>query len=430
MDKVRVRFAPSPTGYLHTGSGRTALFNWLFARHEGGEFVLRIEDTDRTRSKQEYLEEILESLKWLGLNWDGEPYFQSKRMELYSSYAKKLLDAGCAYEKDGAMHFKMPQQKLKIPDIIHGDIEFDTSLIKDQVLIKSDKTPTYNFAVVVDDADMGITHVIRGDDHISNTPKQVVIYNALGIKAPQFCHIPLILGVDRSRLSKRHGATSIRDYREEGFLPEGLVNYLCNLGWSIGDDREIFSIEDAVKAFRLENVNKTAAVFDINKLAWINSQYIRKLTPEKLLEIIIPILKKENLYKEEFNRGWLIDIIKLFQERINTTFDFIDKAGFFFKGGLEYDPEGVKKFFTAEIKGIFEKLIPRLEALSNFDTASTETAVRSLADELNLKPAKIIHPVRLATTGKTQGAGLFETLALLGKEKTLVRLNTAISKFF
>lgn len=428
-DKVRVRFAPSPTGYLHVGSGRTALFNWLFARHNGGEFILRIEDTDKARSKQEYLQEILDSLKWLGLNWDGELYFQSKRIDLYNEYAKKLLNLGAAYEKEGAIHFKMPQQKLKINDITHGDIEFDTSLIKDQVLIKSDGLPTYNFACVVDDATMEITHVIRGDDHISNTPKQVVIYNTLGIKLPKFCHIPLILGVDRSRLSKRHGAASIRDYKEEGFLPEALVNYLCLLGWSAGKDREILSIGDVIKEFSLEKITKTAAVFDINKLLWMNGEYIKKTDLVRLTDLIAAVLKEENLTKEDFDRDWLLGIVKLFQERIKTIYDFIDLAGFFFKDEIEYDPEGVKKFFTPDTKGILEKLVPRLNALKTFDVASTETVVRSLADELGIKAAKIIHPVRLAATGKTVGAGLFETVSLLGKDKTIARLNLAMTKF-
>jgi len=430
MGKVRVRFAPSPTGYLHVGSARTALFNWFFAQHQKGEFVLRIEDTDRARSKEEFLEEILDSLKWLGMNWGGEIFYQSKRMNSYDTYTKKLLDSGAAYKKEGAVHFKMPATKLKINDVIHGDIEFDTSLIKDQVLIKSDGTPTYNFACVIDDSTMGITHIIRGDDHISNTPKQVVVYNALGMTLPKFCHIPLILGVDRSRLSKRHGAASIRDYREEGFLPEALVNYLCNLGWSIGDDKEIFSVDEAIKEFKLEKVSKTAAVFDINKLAWMNGQYIKSLDSEKLLDMIIDVLKKENLYKEDLNKDWLLGIVKLFQERIRTTYDFIDVAACFFKDDLEYDPKAVKKFFTADSKNTLEKIIALFEAIDKFDITSIENAVRSLADELGIKAAKIIHPIRLAATGTTAGAGLFETLALLGKEKTIARLKTVISQFF
>lgn len=429
MNKTRVRFAPSPTGYLHIGSGRTALFNWLYARHTGGEFILRIEDTDRARSKEEFLEEILGSLKWLGMSWDGEVCFQSRRMDLYNKYAKKLLDGGFAYESEGAVHFRMPQQKLKVHDFIHGDIEFDTSLIKDQVLIKSDGTPTYNFAVVVDDADMKMTHIIRGDDHISNTPKQVVIYNALGAPLPVFCHIPLILGVDRSRLSKRHGATSIRDYKEEGFLPEALVNYLCLLGWSPGTDKELMHIEEVIKAFSLENINKTAAVFDINKLQWMNGEYIRAMDDAKLAGLIIEALKKENLLKEEFDRNWVGDIIKLFKERIRTVYDFVDAADYFFKEAIECDPDGVKKFFNKDTKPALEKLISKLEAAAVFDVQNIEAAIRSLADELGLKAAKVIHPVRLAVTGKTAGAGLFETLALLGKEKTIARLKLSLSKF-
>ena len=427
---VKVRFAPSPTGFLHVGSARTALFNWLYARRVSGKFLLRVEDTDRARSKDEFLEEILESLKWLGLDWDGEPVFQSRRAPLYNSCAKKLMDSSAAYEKEGAIHIKMPAMKLKVNDIIHGDIEFDTSLIKDQVIIKSDGTPTYNFAVVVDDSDMGITHVIRGDDHISNTPKQVVIYNALGIPPPKFCHIPLILGLDRSRLSKRHGATSIRDYKEEGFLPEALVNYLCLLGWSPGTDREMMSVEEVINAFSLENINKTAAMFDINKLQWMNGEYIRAMDDAKLAGLIIDALKKENLLKEEFDRNWIGNIVRLFKERLRTVYDFIDAADYFFKEIIEYDPDGIKKFFNKDTKPALEKLITKLETATVFDVQSIETVIRSLADELGVKAAKIIHPVRLAVTGKTAGAGLFETLALLGKSRTIGRINFSILKFF
>jgi len=426
MSKIRVRFAPSPTGYLHVGSARTALFNWLFARHTGGEFILRVEDTDKARSKDEFLNEILESLKWLGLDWDGQLYFQAKRVDLYKQGAKKLLESGQAYEDAGAIHLKMPQKKLKVNDVLHGDIEFDTSLIKDQVLIKSDGFPTYNFACVMDDADMGMTHIIRGDDHISNTPKQVVIYEALAFPLPKFCHIPLILGVDRSRLSKRHGATSIRDYRQEGFLPEALVNYLCNLGWSMGENREVFSVKEAVKEFKLESVSSTAAVFDINKLLWMNGEYIKAMELTALTDLIIEALREEGLLKDEFDRNWLTDIVKLFRERIRTAYNFVELAACFFTDDIEYDPEGVKKFFTPESKNILQKATEKLKGLDNFDIDGIEKAVRSLADEIGVKAAKIIHPVRLASTGRTSGAGLFETLALLGKEKTIERLTRAV----
>lgn len=427
MSKVKVRFAPSPTGYLHIGSGRTALFNWLFARHMKGEFILRIEDTDKARSKQEFLDEILESLKWLGLDWNGEIYFQSGRMDLYRQYAKRLLDSGHAYEKEGALHFKMPAMKLKVSDILHADIEFDTSLIKDQVLIKSDGTPTYNFAVVVDDSDMGISHVIRGDDHISNTPKQVVIYNALGIPLPKFCHIPLILGVDRSRLSKRHGATSIRDYREEGFLSQGLVNYLCNLGWSLGENKEIFSIEEAIKEFRLEDINKTAAVFDVNKLMWINGQYIKNLDLKKLTGLILDLLKKEGVDTSDSCR--IGQIVKLYQERLKTLYDFVDLTEFFFKEELEYDMAAVKKYLNKDTAVIVKKAAQGLEALRIFDVPSIENCVRSLADELGIKAAQVIHPLRVSATGKSAGAGLFETIELLGREKTLRNISATAAKF-
>ncbi|MDD5449646.1 MAG: glutamate--tRNA ligase [Candidatus Omnitrophica bacterium] len=434
MEKIRVRFAPSPTGYLHIGSARTALFNWLFARHTGGEFILRIEDTDLVRSKQEFLNEILESLKWLGMSWDGDPYFQSKRLELHKEAAKKLLVSGKAYEAEGALHLRMPQKKLKINDIVHGDIEFDTSLIKDQVLIKSDGMPTYNFACVIDDSDMKITHIIRGDDHISNTPKQVVIYEALGLPLPKFCHIPLILGVDRSRLSKRHGATSIRDYRDEGFLPEAIVNYLCMLGWSGSMGQEIMKVDQVIGEFSLEKINKTASVFDIKKLRWVNSEYIKVKAISELTDIIIEALKKEKLLDQEegkiIDKKRLSDIIELFRERISTSYDFLDLARCFFTDELEYDSDGVKKFFTPETKAILQKLVDKLSPMEKFDISGVENAVRGLADELGIKAARIIHPMRLAATGKTVGAGLFETVALLGKEKTVERLKIALSKFF
>ncbi|MEI8175427.1 MAG: glutamate--tRNA ligase [Candidatus Omnitrophota bacterium] len=429
MEKVKVRFAPSPTGYLHVGSARTALFNWLFARHMGGEFVLRIEDTDRVRSKDEFLEEILESLKWLGLTWDGELEFQSKRLELYRQRAKELVDAGKAYESEGAIHLKMPQKKVHIADVVHGDIEFDTALIKDQVLIKSDGFPTYNFACVIDDASMGMTHIIRGDDHISNTPKQIVIYEAMNLTSPRFCHIPLILGVDRSRLSKRHGATSIRDYRAEGYLPEALVNYLCLLGWSPGNDKELMPIDGIIKAFSLEQIVKTAAVFDVNKLVWVNGQYLKNYDTAKLTGMIIDELKKEGLYQDTLDRAWLAAIVVLYKERIKTLAEFTDLAGFYFKETIEYDPEGVAKHFTEGFVAILTKVSAQIEALPVFDHAAIESCVRALATELGVKAAAIIHPLRLAATGRTAGASLFETLVLLGKEKTLRNIKNALAKF-
>jgi len=315
---IKTRFAPSPTGYLHIGGARTCLFNWLFARANKGKFILRIEDTDIERSKQEFLEEILESIKWLGMDWD-EIYFQSQRFPIYLEFAKELVKKDLAYysEEGKAIILKVPPKIVDIEDIIHGRIRFDTSTIKDQVLIKSDQTPTYNFACVVDDAQLGITHVIRGDDHISNTPKQIVIYEALGFALPQFVHIPLILSSQGGRLSKRSGATSIREYRQMGFLPEAIVNYLTLLGWSPKDNREIISKEETIKIFSINEVNPTAAIFNMDKLRWINGVYIRNSKPEELAQLILGLLQQNNYIKaDNFDRKWLLDLIQLFKERI------------------------------------------------------------------------------------------------------------------
>ncbi|MDD2654461.1 MAG: glutamate--tRNA ligase family protein, partial [Candidatus Omnitrophica bacterium] len=278
---IRVRFAPSPTGNLHIGGARTALFNWLYAKSQKGQFILRIEDTDAKRSAQQYLDEILFSLKWLGFDWD-EIYYQSKRQDIYKEYAGKLVKEAKATHSEGAIIYTVPERKIKVYDLIRGEIEFDAEDIKDQVLMKSDGTPTYNFACVVDDATMNITHVIRGDDHISNTPKQIMLYEALGFNLPKFAHLPLILGKDGGRLSKRTGATAISEYRNMGYLPEALVNYLMLLGWSPDANQEIVPIERAIKNFSIKKVNKTAAVFSIEKLNWINNQYLKKIDENKL----------------------------------------------------------------------------------------------------------------------------------------------------
>src|SRR3989338_4111431 len=296
MTKVRVRFAPSPTGYLHIGSVRTALFNWLYAQHNKGSFLLRIEDTDFLRSKDEYLDEILGSLKWLYMNWDEEPVFQSKRFEIYRRYAEDILKKGLAYKEGDAIIFKVEKDnKVSFDDVIHGRIEISTDEIKDQVLLKSDGTPTYNFACVVDDAEIKITHVIRGDDHISNTPKQILLYKALGFPIPNFAHIPLILSEEGGRLSKRHGATSIFEYKSMGFLPEALVNYLSLMGWAPGNDREILPLEEMIKLFDVKDVNKTGATFDIDKLSWINGQYIKNTGTAKLVSRTENFLKEKNI---------------------------------------------------------------------------------------------------------------------------------------
>ncbi|KPK38223.1 MAG: hypothetical protein AMJ78_10340 [Omnitrophica WOR_2 bacterium SM23_29] len=432
---VRVRFAPAPTGFLHIGSARTALFNWLFARHNRGAFILRIEDTDRIRSKAEYLDEICASLKWLGMNWDEDPYFQTKRLEAYRDYAQRLLKEDKAYQQEGkigsekAIILRMPKDTIKIIDLVHGPIEFDLSLQKDLVLMKSNGYPAYNFACVVDDYEMKITHVIRGDDHISNTPKQLALYRALEIEPPQFAHIPLILGTDRSRMSKRHGATSIFEYRKMGFLPEAMVNYISLLGWAPADNREMLLVDEIIKEFMLERVGKTPAVFDINKLTWMNGEHIKIKNTAELAELIIPRLKEKGYLGGAFDREWLLSVIKLLQGRIKTLEEFFAQADFFFVGKIKYEKQAVESVLAkGGVKARLNALIEKFNTLSSFDLQSIETCVRDLAAEFGIKAADLIHPIRVAVTGRTVGPGLFETVALLGKEKTIKCLKEALKK--
>lgn len=431
MAPVKVRFAPSPTGYLHIGSARTALFNWLFARHEGGTFYLRVEDTDKERSKQEYLEEVLSSLKWLGMDWDGDIVYQSRRTALYRELAEKLLKEGKAYREDQAIRFKVPKTgKIIVRDFLHGDIEFDLtahlSLQEDLVIFKSDGSPTYNFAVVCDDAAMGITHVIRGDDHISNTPKQLPLYDALGFSKPVFCHIPLILGEDRSRMSKRHGATSIREYLEAGFLPEALVNYLALLGWSPGNNQELIAKEELIQKFDLKRVLKTGAVFDKNKLEWMNGQYVRRLAVPALTDRLIPYLEKKGFWSASGDRGWLEQLVGLFRERIFTLSQFPDLAEFFFQEKIEYNAEALKEFSKdPRLKGAFGRYADLLEKLESFDSKTIDSKSRELMKELGMSGKEFIHPCRVAVTGRTVSPGFFETVALLGRKKAADRLRSA-----
>ena len=440
----RVRFAPSPTGNLHIGGARTALFNWLFAKSTGGQFILRIEDTDARRSKEEFLQEILYSLTWLGFLWD-EVHYQSKRFDIYREYAERLVKEGKAYYDGGsanaesdeeeaaaqepknkiqdAVIFKVHPQKIKMQDLIRGEIEFDASVIKDQVLIKSDGTPTYNFACVVDDSTMNMTHIIRGDDHISNTPKQVLLYEALGFKLPHFAHLPLILGKDGGRLSKRTGATAISDYHKMGYLPQALVNYLLLLGWSPGGNRELVEIKEAVKSFRLKNVNKTAAVFDIEKLNWINNQYIKKDDPHSLAEEIIPMLVEKGLIaKDGFDRAYVEAIIKLYQSRLVRLTDFPGWADYFFLKDPVIDPEAQKQHLAVDLSREFGLYIERLEALVKFEKPEIERTFREMVKELGIEAKTLVHPIRVALTGKTVGLGLFEAIYYLGKERTIERL--------
>lgn len=422
---IKVRFAPSPTGYLHIGGARTALFNWVFTRSNQGKFILRIEDTDTARSEKKYLDEILESLKWLGLDWD-EIFFQSQRYDIYKEYAKKLLDEKKAYLEGQAIIFKVNPGIVKINDAIHGEITFDTSTIKDQVLIKSDATPTYNFACVIDDALMQMSHVIRGDDHISNTPKQIILYEALGFKLPIFAHLPLILASGGGRMSKRKGATSIREYKELGYLPEAIVNYLLLLGWSPGENQELITLDEAGKKFSLEKANKAAAIFDSDKLDWINNQYLKKADPEMILELLLPSLLEKKYINEDFDRNYLVSLVKLFQGRINTLLDFISWADFFFAKDLNFEEKALEILEAKNYSQEFSLLIEKIKKLQSFDHASIEGTFRALVQDLKIKVKDLVHPVRAALTGKTIGPGLFETMALLGKEKIEERLKKFI----
>ena len=418
--KIRVRFAPSPTGYLHLGSARTALFNWLYVRHAGGVFVLRIEDTDKERSKKEYLDEIFEDLKWLGLSWDEGPIFQTERINKYKEYAAKLLDSGLAYKEGEAIIFRVPKSKIvKMNDIVHGAIEFNTDEIKDQVLIKSDGLPAYNFACVIDDYETAITHIIRGDDHISNTPKQLLFYEALGITPPKFAHMPLMMGADGAKLSKRHGGVSVSEYKKEGFLPEALANYLLLLGWSPGEGKEIISLEEAVRIFDVKDLSDVQAKFDIDKLKWLNGEYIRNMDDKKLAALVKPIVEK-------VDADYLDKVVGLYKTRLKTLGDFTQATECFFKEDFSQNPDVKKKAEKyskdENTKKALNDFIKELENLNSFAHGEIENVCRKTAEKHSIKPASIIHPARFAISGMSTGAGIFEMMEVLGKAKVVERL--------
>lgn len=421
---VIVRFAPSPTGYLHLGSARTALFNWLYARHTGGRFFLRVEDTDRTRSDPRYLEEILRDLRWLGMDWDGEPIFQSRRFALYREKAQALLEQGKAYLDGDAVVFRVEKGRtIEYEDIVHGRIRVTTDEIKDQVLIKSDGSPSYNFACVVDDADLGITHVLRGDDHISNTPKQILFYEALGLEPPRFGHMPLILGPDGSKLSKRHGGVSVEEYRKEGILAEALVNHLILLGWFPGEEHEILTLEEAVRLFDIADLNAVQAKFDMQKLRWLNAEHIMRKKAEELLPLIKEQLRAAEVDFTGLSDAYLSRLIDLYKVRMKTLRDFVSLTECFFRDDFSFEEEGKKKYLDQPAnRENLTLLAERLEALEEFTAPAIERVCRSLAEEKGLKPAGLIHPARMAVSGRTSGAGLFEMMELLGQEKVLKRL--------
>lgn len=460
MATVITRFPPSPTGTLHIGGARTALFNWLFARHNGGKFILRIEDTDVVRSTEESIRAIVDSLEWLGINWDEGPYFQTKRLSIYREYIQRLIDNGKAYycdcspgevEKrrkeamatgkkpkyDGrcrdrglkaapgrVVRFRSPDiGKTVVRDLIKGPIAFDNEELDDLVIERSDGTPTYNLAVVVDDITMGITHVIRGDDHVNNTPRQILLYKALKAKLPKFAHVPMILGEDRSRLSKRHGATSVLAYRDAGYLPEALVNYLARLGWSYGD-QEIFSREELIEKFSLKHVGKSAGIFNPEKLLWLNSHYIKEAKPLRIARLLEPMLKQKGYPHFEIN--YLAKAVVTLQPRSKTLVEMAEAVEFYLLSDIEYDPRAAKKFLRPALLEAMEELTKNLEKLDAFDEKNLEAAFREISEHLGIKLGKIAQPVRVALTGKTISPGLFEIIDVLGKERTLKRLRKAL----
>ena len=423
MLMVRVRFAPSPTGFLHIGGARTALFNWMYARALGGQFILRIEDTDKVRSKPEYLEEILDSMKWLGLTWD-EFYKQSDRFDLYRQYADKLLSEGKAYKDGEAVILKVLEKSIKIYDLIRGEIVVDSKEIKDQVLMKSDGSPTYSFACVVDDALMEISCVIRGEDHISNTPKQIFIYEALGFKLPKFAHLPLILDPEGGRMSKRAGATAVTEYRTQGFLSQAIVNYLMLLGWSPGNNQEKVLMASALKTFSIKKINKAGAAFSLEKLQWLNSQYIKEMDTAQLAEILAPMVAAKYPQAHLGSKD-LEPMVQLYKGRMSTLLDFLDWTDFLFNDQIHFEEEVKSKHLSQDMRKEFDLLADRLSAVGDFNVKAAEEAFRGVVAQLGIEAGTLVHPVRVALTGKAVGPGLFDTMVILGQERTVRRLKEA-----
>ena len=459
---VRVRFAPSPTGHLHVGGARTALFNWLYARRHGGAFILRIEDTDRSRSTEENLGFIVDALGWLGLDWDEGPpapgYRQTERMEIYGDHAARLRAAGRAYycacspvELDeerraaearketfrysgrcrdrglveGALRLRIPDEGTTVVnDLIHGAVAFDHRQLDDWILVRSDGTPTYNFCVVVDDVTMDITHVIRGNDHLSNTPKQILCYEALGYPVPEMAHVSMILGADRSRLSKRHGATSVQAFRDAGILPEAMVNYLARLGWSHAD-QEIFSRDELIRLFDIKDVVASGAVFDQTKLEWLNQEYMKRMDDGRLAELVAPFVERAG-WSGLGGRAWLARVVATLKERAKTLVELVAVGRFYFVAPSAYDDKAAAKFFTPAGAGRLDRLIARL-ADTEFTAAALETTYRDLTAELGVKLVDLAQLSRLAVTGTTASPPIFDVLSILGRDESLARLRRARS---
>ena len=459
---MRLRFAPSPTGFLHVGGARTAIFNLLHARGHGGTMILRIEDTDVERSRQHHAEQIVSALRWLGIEWDEGPVYQSDRLARYRERAEELVQRGVAYrcyctveeleaervaaeaagkpykysgkcriadraatQSPHIIRFAVQPGAIDFHDMIRGDVHFEAELLDDFVLLRSDTYPTYHLSVVVDDIDMQITHVARGDDHLSNTPKHILLFRAFGAEPPVFAHLPLILGSDRKRLSKRTGATSAEEYRDMGIVPEALFNFLTLLGWSPGGDREIFTREEAAALFDLSGVNKAPAVFDVEKLLWMNGQYLMRMSPEDIYPHLLPFLRDKDrpLYE-------LLALIELYQKRARTLREMAEQMDFYFTAddALEYDPEVVKKHLKNDPGEALREMRDVLAATEPFDVIAIEQAVRALAERRGVSAGKLIHPLRLALTGKGVSPPIFDVAAILGKDSTLSRLDRLLER--
>jgi glutamyl-tRNA synthetase len=459
MSAIRVRFAPSPTGYLHVGGARTALFNWLLARKEGGSFILRIEDTDVERSNKESVEAILQGMEWLGLDWDEGPFYQSDTFALYKEYVQKMLDAGTAYrcyctteeldkKRDLAMQegrkpkydgtcrersdqpkashvvrFRAPQGgEVAFDDLIKGRIAFPAEELDDLIIQRTDGTPTYNFCVVIDDAVMRITTVIRGDDHVNNTPRQIQLYQALGFPVPQFAHVPMILGSDKARLSKRHGATSVIAYRDMGYLPEALMNYLVRLGWSHGDD-EIFSREEMIAKFDIANVGRSASVFNTEKLNWLNAHYIKTGDPERLAGLLLPHLSSRGV--STLNGPGLVAVVMTLQERAQTLEEMADRALFYYNTPTLFDEAALCKFDKVHLAAVFDIVAEKLSASLAATAAEFDQLFKDICTENGWKMPQVGQPTRIALSGGTQAPGIGEIVQVLGIEEAVRRIKAA-----
>ena len=439
--EIRVRFAPSPTGYLHIGGVRTALFNWLFAKRHGGKFVLRIEDTDRTRNIEEAIAAICDGLQWLGLNWDegpqigGDfgPYLQSERTELYESYLKKLQDGGHIFEDQGALRFRSPREHVIVDDLVCGKIDFDLSNEQthpDMTIRRPDGSWIFHFVNVIDDMEMKISHVIRGEDHLSNTPKHIEIFRALGATPPHYAHIPLILNKDGSKMSKRDEGARVEYYIKRGYLPAAVRNYLCLLGWSPKDNREKINIEEIIRLFDLNNVGRSQATFDPDKLHWLNGEYARELSDSEFYALALTKLKSSGVKIDNYPEEYVRAALQTCKGKINMFDELPAYCGFYFTDDFDYNPEGVAKHFTAENKPRLEAVRDAFSALQRFDAAEIETTLKTTAANLGVKVGAIVHPTRLAVSGSNIGPSLYHLLEVLGKEKVLARIDRALSKFF